>query len=111
MKLSKNDCLLALSEADETSLQWICAIYLEMKRAEQKHPNWPKDDYIHAAAIVAEESGELIREALQATYETGRYFDMHQEACQTAAMSLRFLVELKERDEAVLAPFQHQKGA
>lgn len=34
----------------------------EVDRATSKHPNWP-DDAVHAAAILAEETGELVRSA------------------------------------------------
>lgn len=43
-------------------------IQAEVNRAKTKHPNWPSDN-IHGAAIVCEESGELIRAALQHKYE------------------------------------------
>jgi len=40
----------------------------EIHRAEKKFPWWPKD-VVHAAAIVAEEAGELQKAALQFNYE------------------------------------------
>lgn len=43
-------------------------IDFELAASRKKHPTWPRD-IIHAAAVVAEESGELIRAALQAHYE------------------------------------------
>jgi hypothetical protein len=70
-------------------------VLYELKRAENKFPFWP-DDIIHAAAIVNEESGELIRAALQVTYENGNQQDLKTEAIQTAAMCLRFLKNLKQ---------------
>jgi len=42
----------------------------ELEAAERKFPKFPRDA-IHAAAIVAEESGELVQAALQYTYEGG----------------------------------------
>lgn len=65
----------------------------ELQRAEAKHPKWPKD-VIHAAAIVSEESGELIRAAVQYTYEDGNKKDLEKEAIQTAATCIRFLKNL-----------------
>lgn len=65
-------------------------ILTELKRAEIKFPHWPEDK-IHAAAIVNEESGELIRAALHFRYEGGAKDEMKTEAIQTAAMCIRFL--------------------
>jgi len=62
----------------------------ELLRAENKFPFWPKD-HIHAAAIVNEESGELIRASLQLKYENGNIEDLKTEAIQCAAMCIRFL--------------------
>ncbi len=70
-------------------------VLAELHHAEFLHPNWP-DDTIHAAAIVAEESGELVRAALQHTYEEGSAAALESEAIQTAAMAIRFLKELKK---------------
>lgn len=71
-------------------LEEICE---ELFRAEIKFPYWP-DDIIHAAAIVNEESGELIRAAIQFTYEDGEIEEVKTEAIQTAAMCIRFLKNL-----------------
>lgn len=65
----------------------------ELQRAGNKFPYWP-DDIIHAAAIVNEESGELIRAAIQFTYEDGEIEEVKKEAIQTAAMCIRFLNNL-----------------
>lgn len=70
--------------------QIIQSILLELERAECKFPYWPTDA-IHAAAIVNEESGELIRAALQYRYESGDLANLKTEAIQTAAMCIRFL--------------------
>lgn len=69
------------------------AIRVELYEAERKHPNWP-DNIIEQAAIVSEESGELIRAALQAKYEGGDIEACRKEAIQTAAMCIRFLKNL-----------------
>ncbi|MFL5808068.1 MAG: hypothetical protein ACJ749_01025 [Flavisolibacter sp.] len=63
----------------------------EMQSAKVKHPDWPVD-VIHQAAIVAEESGELVRAALQSTYENADKDHITREAIQTGAMCLRVLV-------------------
>lgn len=65
----------------------------ELARAQELFPYWP-DDIIHAAAIVNEESGELIRAAIQLTYEGGNIESVKTEAIQTAAMCIRFLSNL-----------------
>lgn len=70
------------------------SILNELTRAETKFPFWP-DDIIHAAAIVNEESGELIRAALQLKYEGGNLEECKKEAIQTAAMCIRFLKNIE----------------
>lgn len=65
----------------------------EVERARKKHPVWPKDP-IHAAAIVCEKSGELIRAALQYKYEGCELQNMYKEAIHKAAMAIRFLVDV-----------------
>lgn len=65
----------------------------EVRRAQEKYPQWPSDP-VHAAAIVAEESGELQRAVLMKIYKDGKLTtseDVREEAIQTAAMCLRFL--------------------
>jgi NTP pyrophosphatase (non-canonical NTP hydrolase) len=67
----------------------------ELKKARNKHPNWPgsesKQDVLFAAAIVGEESGELIRAAVQFYGELGSAEACFREAIQTAACCFRFL--------------------
>lgn len=79
----------------ETASHWIASIQIELQRAVDKYPAWP-DDPIHAAAIVAEECGELQKAVLQHTYEPDKasLVDVRDEAIQTAAMVLRFLLSL-----------------
>lgn len=71
-------------------------ILMELREAEKKFPYWP-GDVVHAAAIVAEESGELTQAALD------RYYERHdsdnrmiKEAAQTGAMAIRFLIMMEE---------------
>ena len=65
----------------------------ELARGEAKYPNWPTDT-IHQAAIVNEESGELIRAALNHWYHKESKEELRMEAIQTAAMAIRFLKNL-----------------
>lgn len=65
-------------------------IMAEVERAEELHPNWP-DDLIHAAAIVCEESGELIRAALNHYYHGEKAEKIYIETIQVAASAIRLL--------------------
>lgn len=73
----------------------INAVCEELKRAQAKFPLWP-DDPVHAAAVVNEESGELIRAALQFNWEGGESASMLEEAVQVGAMAIRFLMSIKD---------------
>ena len=84
------------SKLSTSDLEAMVAVFDELYRARELHPAWPRDA-IHAAAIVAEESGELIRAAINREY--GRGLDraacdseMRKEAIHTAATAIRFLV-------------------
>ena len=66
--------------------QALTAILDELDAAERKFPGWPVDQ-IHAAAVVAEECGELVQACLQATYEPELNPTVQKEAIQTAAMA------------------------
>lgn len=74
-------------------------VLVELERAKAKHPRWPKH-IVARAAIVSEESGELIREAIQSKYErkgkTRAEFKaaMRKEAIQVAATAIRFIKNL-----------------
>ena len=71
------------------------AVVEELQNAYKKFPTWP-DDPIHAAAIVAEESGELMKATVEAVYEPRKQSkpDMRKEALQTIAVNYRFLLSL-----------------
>ena len=73
----------------------LAAAMAALERASNKHPCWPTDP-IHAAAIIAEEVGELQREALQITYEPEKSNPdrLREEALDVAAAALRFLISL-----------------
>jgi hypothetical protein len=79
----------------------------ELRFATAKYPHWPCDS-IHAAGIVVEESGELMQACLDHAYEAMNHAGkdterrMRQEAVQTAAMALRFLVNLGQYDRRTL---------
>lgn len=96
MKLTKEMCEAHFATLPIDLQRWIVAVSLELNGAIEKHPVWPKD-LIHKAAIVAEESGELVKAALQYKYEKGQYYQMHREASQTAAMCFRFLLNAPEK--------------
>ncbi|MBL7779953.1 MAG: hypothetical protein JNM22_01965 [Saprospiraceae bacterium] len=100
MKLTKEMCEEHFAALPIDFQRWIVAVTVEYDSAVKQHPEWP-EDLIHKAAIVAEESGELIQAALQYQYEKGRYYQMHKEATQTAAMCFRFLLNTPE------LPFNH----
>ena len=82
------------------------SIALEIIRAEGRHPGWP-EDLIHGAAIVAEESGELVQAALQETYEGDHLTDVIREAVHTAATAVRLLIFLRRR----ISPPNEEGGA
>lgn len=70
-------------------------IETELGKAVTKFPTWPTDP-IHAAGVVGEESGELVKSVLEYTYEPHKTSldEVRSEAIQTAAMAIRFLMSL-----------------
>lgn len=70
----------------------LMVIRQEVERAQKKHPVWPSSP-THAAAIVCEEAGELIKEALHIEHENcGDEGDYLKEAIQTGATVVRLLM-------------------
>lgn len=69
----------------------------EFFRATQKFPTWPIDP-LHALAVVGEEFGELTQATLQQVYEPHKneIDSVKDEAIQTMAMLLRFLLSLED---------------
>ena len=103
--MTKEERLNRISEllsCETDAAVWIDAILVELLRALKKHPSWPIDA-VHAAAILAEESGELTQAALDFHYggfvrpmdeAHGAINKMATEAVQCGAMSLRFLLAI-----------------
>ena len=69
----------------------------ELERAQSIH-SWP-DDIIHQAAIVNEESGELIQASLNHYYKQEDIDQVKKEAIHTGATVIRFLLNLKDDSE------------
>jgi len=66
----------------------------EYERARELYPHWPKD-LIHQTAIMAEESGEAVKAALDHVYHGGDIEDVRTELIHTAATCVRCLVNMK----------------
>lgn len=75
--------------------QTLDEVLAELNRAMEKFPTWPTDP-LHALAVLGEEYGELNKEVLQLTYEPHKSSPaaVREEAIQTAAMAIRFLLSL-----------------
>lgn len=73
----------------------ISKVTTEIDHAFRKFPTWPNDPP-HALAVLGEEYGELNKAVLQATYEPEKSNpdNVREQAIQTAAMALRFLISL-----------------
>ena len=71
----------------------------EIGRATAKFPTWPSDP-LHALAVLGEEYGELNKAVLQMTYEPQKTSlkEVQSEALQTAAMAVRFMLNLQNYD-------------
>lgn len=92
MKMTAEMCQEIFEGLPLNDQRWLILFAQELQSARQKHPTMGKD-VVHAAAVVAEEAGELVRAALQVVYEKGKYYRMHSEAIQVGAMALRFCTE------------------
>ena len=69
----------------------------ELNRAEEAHPDWSGDP-VRAAAIVAEESGELVKAVLDREEKNTSRYAIITEAVQTAASAIRFLKNFEEKN-------------
>jgi NTP pyrophosphatase (non-canonical NTP hydrolase) len=76
--------------------QVIDDVFMELRKAEKKHPGWP-NSLFEAYTIIAEEVGELAQAILQEKYEKGTKNRIKEEAIQSAAMCLRFLLNLYDK--------------
>ena len=65
----------------------------ELSRAETIHPKWPSDP-VHAAAILADDAGEVVKAVNDVAMDHKRDSNCKTEAIQCAAMCLRFLKNL-----------------
>jgi NTP pyrophosphatase (non-canonical NTP hydrolase) len=70
-------------------------IFAELRKAEEKYPGWP-DDPVHAVAVLVEEAGEAMKEALDVYYKKKESRDLVKELAQTGAMAIRALIHLQE---------------
>jgi len=68
-------------------------LFRELRFAEKKHPGWPEDP-VHAVAILVEEAGEAMKEALDVHYRGKENGDLIKELAQTGAMAIRALLNL-----------------
>ncbi|HGW3308223.1 TPA: hypothetical protein ACSAE4_002645 [Yersinia enterocolitica] len=67
----------------------------EAVRASEIHPKWPTDA-LHAVSILTEESGELMKAAIEYHYNNGDIEAVREEAVQTGAMALRVLLNIEK---------------
>lgn len=70
-------------------------IIVELDRATRQHPEWP-DDIIHAAAVIMEEAGELMKACLDLVYFGGSERSVRNEVVSVAAMAERFMLHFPE---------------
>lgn len=91
-KVSIQSTALFYSITEDKSLS---DVIREVGRAAVKFPTWPTDP-LHAVAVLGEEFGELTKATLQSVYEPHKsnLSDVREEAVQTAAMAIRFLMSL-----------------
>ena len=73
---------------------WVfLSIMAHLNEAAEKHPeNKEIYDPIHAASFVAEEAGELVQAANDIIYDNGNVSDAIEEAFQTCAVAVRFIL-------------------
>ncbi|KAB8156174.1 hypothetical protein EZY14_002845 [Kordia sp. TARA_039_SRF] len=73
--------------------QFLQEVQTELKRAEQKHPEYPECDF-RRVAIMNEEAGEVTKAVLHFHYEKGTQEHIREELVQTAAMCMRMYKNL-----------------
>lgn len=75
----------------------IRTIERELDAALEQWPAWPADP-VHAAAVIAEETGELVQACLDFTYALPSLYgeSIRKEAAQVGAMAIRMLMHLDQ---------------
>jgi len=76
----------------------ISDIFDELRTAEKNFPGWPDNEF-EGAAVLGEEFGELQQALLQHKYDGRSYEAVRIEAIQTAAMAIRFCLNMKESED------------
>lgn len=71
-------------------------IELELKRATEKHPNYPEDMF-KQLAIMQEEAGEVTKAVLEYSFGKCSINEIRKELIETAAMCVRMLNNLKHK--------------
>lgn len=80
-----------------TKEEAIQTIERELDDALKQWPAWPVDP-VHAAAVIAEETGELVQACLDFTYALSSFYgdSIQKEAAQVGAMAIRMLMHLDQ---------------
>lgn len=83
----------------------------ELAKARTRYPWWPVD-MVHAAAIAAEESGEVVKAVNNRFWAHGddSWADVQKEAIQAIAMWVRFLTETHDMDSGTLRQNLYVQG-
>lgn len=70
------------------------AVRIELRSARRQHPNWP-EDMVHAASVITEEQGEVIKAVNNVYWKQGHdtIMDIRYEAIQAMTTLVRFLTE------------------
>ena len=79
------------SELDR--LQKYNVIDSELKRAKEKHPNFP-DDLFQQGSIMIEEAGEVVKAINDWAWFSGSIESVRDELVQTAAMCMRMIEKI-----------------
>jgi NTP pyrophosphatase (non-canonical NTP hydrolase) len=91
------------TDMQEITIKLVDEVLQELNRAEEKHPNW-NYDYVYMTAILAEEVGEAIKEAvdIHITFtgkRKNKIAKLRKELIQSAAMCFRSLISIEEKGE------------
>lgn|SRR5690606_37540984 len=79
-----------LDRLDAAEVNAVGLILNELWSAKTAWPSWPKDQ-VHAAAVLNEEAGELVKAVNDHIYKGGPFQKARDEAMQTGAMAIRFI--------------------